>query len=202
MTNVDSDSVFTLNAASKLPYGFSYASLLNLGNQAGKKPFQDTDSYYTEQNLRWSLPAKLPLDLTLQYNMRAGKDNDRLRFGFRVRFEAVPYIERVFKAINLSYSITFHLLQIDHEKGFVWQMEHIGRIDTPYLDRRLYVAGFADHTFNQGLAGIPNNPLILEVQGGLRLIEEFYAIAEYRVNQYRVGHESNLGLGAEYVIKW
>jgi hypothetical protein len=202
LSEVDSDSVFTLNAASKLPYGFSYASLLNIANQAGSDPFDDTTGFYTEQNLRWSLPAGLPFDLTLQYNMRSGEDNDRLRFGARVRFEAIPYVEDLFKKISLAYSITFHMLQIDHEDRFVWQMEHIFRLDTPYLDRRLYIAGFADHTFNQGIAGIPDNPVILEVQGGARLIDELYAIAEYRVNQYRAGDETNLALGGEYVIKW
>ena len=57
-------------------------------------------------------------------------------------------------------------------------------------------------TFNQGIAGIPDNPAIIEVQAGARLVDELYAIAEYRVNQYRANEETNLGLGAEYVIKW
>lgn len=202
LSDVDSDSVFTLNAFSKLPWGFSYSSLTNVYNEPDRKPFYDTGTFYTEQNLRWALPADLPLDLTLQYNMRSGLKNDRLRFGGRVRFDAVPFIDKAFKAISLQYSITFHLLQLDHERGFVWQMEHIFRLDTPYLDRRLYLAGFADHTFNQDVPGGPNNPVILEAQAGVRLIEELYAIAEYRINQYRVDSESNLGLGAEYVIKW
>lgn len=201
-SKVDTDSVFTLNAFAKLPYGFSYASLLNIANQADKNPFDDTNGYYTEQNLRWALPAELPFDLTAQYNMRAGLDNDRMRFGARVRFDAVPVIKNAFKTISLVYSITFHMLQLDHEPGFVWQMEHIFRLDTPYLDRRLYLAGFVDHTFNQDVPNVPRNPAIVEVQAGVRLIEEFHAIAEYRINQYRVDHESNLGLGAEYVIKW
>ncbi|HEY8944181.1 MAG TPA: hypothetical protein VIM73_07960 [Polyangiaceae bacterium] len=202
LSEVKSDSVFTLNAAAKLPYGFSYFSLTNIMNQDGASPFQDTNGFYTEQNLRWSFPAPVPLDLTFQYNMRGGLDNDRWRFGFRWRADATPGLDAVMKAIAFSYSINFHVLQIDDDDGYVWQMEHVARLDTPYLDRRVYVAGFMDHTFNQGYDGIPENPIVLEVQGGLRAIDELYAIAEYRVNQYRVANESNLALGAEYVVKW
>lgn len=202
LTEVDSDTVFTLNASSKLPFGFSYASLLNVANQAGAAPFKETNGYYTEQNLRWALPGGLPFDLTAQYNMRGGEDNDRMRFGVRARFDAMPVIGTGFKAIGLTYSITFHMLQIDHEEEFVWQMEHIFRLDTPYLDRRLYVAGFIDHTFNQNVPNVPKNPFVLEAQAGVRLFEELYAIAEYRINQYRAGDEDNLALGGEYVIKW
>lgn len=203
LSDVKTDSVFTLNAFAKLKHGFSYFSLTNIANQADENPFHDTNGYYTEQNLRWTPEqVKVPVDLTIQYNMRGGPDNDRLRFGFRWRLEGTPVIDAAFKAIHLSYSINFHLLQLDHEDGFVWQMEHVGRIDTPYLDRRLYLAGFADHTFNQDFPDVPRNPAVIEIQAGVRLVEEFYAIAEYRINQYRVGDVTNLGAGVQYVAKW
>jgi hypothetical protein len=202
LSNVKSDSVFTLNLGAKLPLGFSYFSLLNVMNQSSESPFGDTNGYYTEQNLRFQPFAEVPVDLTVQYNLRSGDDNDRLRFGFRWLIDKTPYLGDPFKVISLSYSINFHVLQVDDEDNYVWQMEHVARLDTPYLDRRLYVAGFADHTFNQGIDGIPDNPVVLELQGGVRLVDELYAIAEYRVNQYRRNEESNLGVGAEYVIKW
>jgi hypothetical protein len=202
LSNVKSDSVFTLNLGAKLPLGFSYFSLLNVMNQSSESPFGDTNGYYTEQNLRFQPFTVVPVDLTVQYNLRSGDDNDRLRFGLRWLIDKTPYLGDPLKVISLSYSINFHVLQVDDEDNYVWQMEHVARLDTPYLDRRVYVAGFADHTFNQGIDGIPDNPVVLEVQGGVRLIDELYAIAEYRVNQYRRNEESNLGVGAEYVIKW
>lgn len=203
MTDVDSDNVFTLNTFAKLPYGFSYFSLLNIGNQAGEAAFSDTTSFYTEQNLRFTPSAVVPIDLTLQYNMRSGDENDRLRLGFRWRLDNTPYLDVAFKAIHFAFSVNVHALQFDHEDDYVWQLEHVWRLSTPYLDNRLYFAGFIDHTFNGASPpDAPASPIVLEAQLGLRLIEEFYAIAEYRINQYRVGSETNLALGAEYVAKW
>lgn len=82
-------------------------------------------------------------------------------------------------------------------------MEHIAQLVMPYLDRRFYVAGFADHTFNGAHPdGSPAAPLVMEVQAGLRLIDELHAIAEYRVNEYRVGSATNVALGAQYVARF
>lgn len=203
MSDVDSDSVFTLNALAKLPHGFSYFSLLNVMNQSGHEPLSDTSGYYTEQNLRFSPYAPVPLDLTVQYNLRSGDDNDRLRFGFLWKLHQTPIIARVFEAISLSYMINFHVLQVDHEDAYVWQMEHIAQLTTPYLDRRLYIAGFADHTFNGAHpAGAPASPLVMEIQAGLRLIDELHVVAEYRVNEYRVDSPTNLALGGQYVARF
>jgi len=202
LSEVKSDSVFTVNAFAKLLFGFSYSSLTNVLNQDKESPFGDTTGFYTEQNLRWSFPAQIPFDLTFQANMRSGPDNDRYRFGFRWRADGTPGLDKLMKKIALTYSANFHALQIDHDDRYVWQIEHVARLDTPYLDRRAYLAAFCDHTFNQGYAGIPANPIVLEAQLGLRVIDEAYLIAEYRVNQYRVGSESNIGVGAEYVVKW
>jgi len=202
LSDVKSDSVFTVNAAAKLPYGFSYFSLTNVLNQEDAEPFEDTSGFYTEQNLRWSFPAPVPFDLTVQYNMRNGADNDRLRFGFRWRADGTPGLDQVMKRIGLGYSANFHVVQVDDDDGYVWQIEHVARLDTPYLDRRVYLAAFCDHTFNQGYPGVPENPIVMEAQAGLRALDELYVVAEYRVNQYRVNNESNLALGAEYVVKW
>lgn len=203
MTNVDNDSVFTLNALAKLPYGFTYFSLLNLMNQSGHEPLSDTTGYYTEQNLRFSPHAAVPLDLTVQYNLRSGDDNDRLRFGVLWKLHDTPILEQLFDAISLTYAINFHVLQVDHEEAYVWQMEHIAQLTMPYLDRRLYLAGFADHTFNGAAPpGAPAAPLVMEIQAGLRLIDELHAVAEYRVNEYRTDSPTNIALGAQYVARF
>lgn len=203
LTEVDNDSVFTLNALAKLPYGFTYFSLLNLNNQSDEQPLSDTTGYYTEQNLRFAPSPAVPLELTVQYNLRSGDDNDRLRFGFLWKLHDTPLVDRLFDAIHLTYAVNFHVLQIDHEDAHVWQMEHIAQLTTPYLDRRLYVAGFADHTFNGAHPeGSPAAPLVMEVQAGLRLVDELHAIAEYRINEYRVESPTNIALGAEYVARF
>lgn len=200
LSEVDSDSVFTLNALVNLPHGLSYFSLLNLMNQLHHRPLAETAGYYTEQSLRYAPFSLVPLDLTLQYNLRSGDENDRLRLGLRWRLDDTPLLDDVFHLLHLTSAINFHVLQIDREDGYVWQMEYSARLSPPYLDERLYVAGFADHTFNGARPpGAPSAPLVMEIQAGVRLLDQLYAVVEYRINQYRVDSESNIALGAEYV---
>ncbi len=203
LSDVDNDNVFTLNIAAGLPHRFSYFSLLNIGNQADTTEFNDTVSYYTEQNVRWKVTDTAPIDLTVQYNMRSGEDNDRLRFGFRWRLNDTSYLSDFFKSIHLGYSINFHLIQIDDADADIWQMEHVFGMTFPYLTDRLYLAGFIDHTFNEDLPdNLPSDPMVGEVQLGLRLVENLYAVTEYRLNEYRRSDVNNLAVGFEYKIKW
>jgi hypothetical protein len=37
---------------------------------------------------------------------------------------------------------------------------------------------------------------------GYRLVENLYAVAEYRINEYRRSDVNNLALGVEDKIKW
>lgn len=105
LSNVDNDNVFTLNIASKLDNRISYFSLLNLSNQSNKAEFDDTLTYYTEQNVRWQIAENSPLDLTLQFNFRSGEHNDRHRLGIRWRLNNTNALQEFFKALNLSYAI-------------------------------------------------------------------------------------------------
>lgn len=52
LSDVDADSVFTINTAASLPNRFSYFSLTNLINQPGTGELADTTAFYTEQNIR------------------------------------------------------------------------------------------------------------------------------------------------------
>ena len=73
----------------------------------------------------------------------------------------------------------------------------------PYISNRLYLSGFIDHTFNQDLPdGYPSSPAVWETQLGYEIVDNFYAIAEYRINQYNRNDVNNLALGLEYLIKW
>ena len=203
LSDVETDTIFTLNIASKLPNRFSYFSLLNLTSQDGDGNLGDTVNYYTEQNLRWQISENSPLDLTMQINLRSGEDNDRYRFGMRWRLNNTSFLSSFFKQINTSYSIHFHLIQFDNEDAEVWQMEHVLMMKFPNLSNRLYLAAFADHTFNQDLAqGMPSSPIVAEAQLGYRIMNNFFLIGEYRLNQYRRSDVNNLAIGLEYKIIW
>jgi hypothetical protein len=203
LTDVDSDSVFTLNTAAKLPNRFSYFSLLNLYNQSSDNSLKETTSYYTEQNLRWQVSNDSPLDLTLQMNFRTGNNNDRHRLGVRWRLNNTSYLHDFFQSIHLNYAINFHVIQFDNEDANVWQMEHAFMMKFPYLSERLYLSGFADHTFNQDLPDdFPDSPIVAEMQLGFRLYENLFLISEYRLNQYRRSDVNNLAIGLEYKMIW
>lgn len=203
MNDVDNDNTITINMAAKLKHRFSYFSLTNYANQENKGELSDSNVFYTEQNVRWQIADNSPLDLTLQMNFRTGHDNDRHRLGIRWRLNNTQALSDFFKSLNLSYAINLHAIQFDSEDANVWQLEHAFRMTFPYLSDRLYLAGFVDHTFNQDLpAHFPDSPIVGEAQLGYELFDNFFAIAEYRVNQYRRSDVNNLAIGLEYKIVW
>lgn len=203
LSDVDNDSVFTLNIGADLGNRFSYFSLLNTYNQQNDNELGDTTTFYTEQNLRWKISADSPLDLTFQSNLRSGENNDRHRLGFRWRLSDTEFFKDAFDAIHLTYAINFHLVQFDHDPNHVWQMEHSFFLRAPELSDRLYLAGFIDHTFNETLPeNIPDNPVVMEAQLGYRLTGGLFAVAEWRLNQYRRTDVNNLAIGLQYKHTW
>lgn len=202
LSDVDNDSVFTLNIASSLPGRFSYFSLLNLIDDADSG-LSDTVSYYTEQNIRWKISPSSPFDLTLQMNFRTGTDNDRHRLGVRWRLNDTPVLNDWLKAINLTWAVNLHAIQFDQQPGRIFQLEHGFRMTFPYLTDRAYLAGFIDHTFNEELPeSFPDNPIVSEVQFGYRVVENLFVVAEYRLNQYRRSDVNNLAVGLQYKLNW
>ncbi len=203
LSDVENDNTLTINIASKLPNRFSYFSLTNFGNQIDQGELAETETYYTEQNLRWKIQESGSLDLTLQMNFRSGQENDRHRLGVRWRLNHFGGFKPFFDAIHLSWSANLHAIQIDNESGHVWQVEHVYRWIFPRVSERIYLAGFIDHTFNQDLPdGYPGSPVVGESQLGFRLIDNLYLISEYRINQYRRQDVNNLAVGLEYILKW
>jgi len=203
LSDVDNDSIFTLNIAAKLPARLSYFSLINLINQDGSGNISDSTNYYTEQNIRWQIAKNSPIDFTIQFNFRSGEDNDRHRFGLRWRLNDTSFLQKAFRKINLSYAINLHAIQFDHEDANVWQLEHALMMKFPWISNRLYLSAFADHTFNQNLpAHLPSSPIVAEAQLGYRIVDNFYLITEYRLNQYRTSDVNNLAIGAQYKVIW
>ena len=203
MSDVDNDNTMTINIAAKLRDRFSYFSLTNIGNQNEASELLDQDAFYTEQNIRWQVTDTSPLDLTIQLNFRSGEYNDRHRLGVRWRLHNTIALRDFFQAIHLIYAINLHAIQFDHEDADVWQIEHAFKLTFPYISDRLYLGGFIDHTFNEDLASeVPSNPIVSEIQLGYRLIENVYAVSEFRINEYRRSDVNNMAVGIEYTIKW
>jgi hypothetical protein len=203
LSDVDTDSAFTLNLAKKLPKRFSYFSLTNVYSTTGEDYLSDSLIYYTEQNLRWQVAEDSPFDLTLQMNFRSGSNNNRHRLGVRWRLNNTPALASFFESLSLSYSINLHAIQFDHEDATVMQMEHVLMMKFPSISKRLYLAAFADQTFNQNLpSGMPKNPVVAEIQLGVLLVGSLYFISEYRLNQYRRSDVNNLAIGLEYKKAW
>lgn len=200
--DTENDSYFTVNAFSTLGKRFSYFSLTNFG-KTGVGDWHRNNTYYSEQNLRFKLLPKSPFDLTAQFNIRNGSNNDRHRLGVRWRLHDSGFLREFFSSINLSYAVNLHFLQFDHEEAYVFQLEHAFFMKFPNVSDRLYLAGFMDHTFNQDLAdSFPKRPIVAEVQGGVRLFDRYYAVAEYRINDYRRDEVDNLALGLQYKLTW
>lgn len=203
LSDIETDSVATINIGANLKNRFSYFSLTNFSNQANQNELEDVTGFYSEQNIRWQIQEGSPIDLTLQMNFRGGENNDRHRLGARWRLNDTAWLKDFFQAINLNWSVNLHALQIDNEDANVWQMEHAYRMTFPAISKRLYLAGFIDHTFNQDLPdNTPSSPAVLETQVGYEVLENFFAVAEYRVNQYNRTDVNNIALGIEYLIKW
>lgn len=116
-------------------------------------------------------------------NFRGGENNDRHRLGAHWRLNDTAWLKDLFHALNLSWSINLHALQIDNEDADVWQIENAYRLTFPAISNRLYLAGFIDHTFNQDFPdNTPISPAVWETQVSYEVLENFFAVAEYRVN--------------------
>ncbi|MDO8462416.1 MAG: hypothetical protein Q7S98_06135 [Deltaproteobacteria bacterium] len=193
-------SILSIDLLANLPAHFQYFSFVNLFNPPDKNSNHDLENYFTEQNLRWFLPKKLPFALTFQWAILSGTDNDIARFGFLWQLSKTPWLDQFFQKIHMNYFINFHALQIDSAPGTGWQIEHVYNI-TPFPDffhRRVYIKGFADHNMTYG-AGGDENIWATEHQLGCRLVNWFYAIAEFRRNEF-MDKKNGVGLGLEYVI--
>lgn len=196
----DSDTDFTLVTNAPLPGGISYFSFVNV---RGTVSDGSTRFVRSEQNLRWSVSDKAPIDLNLQAILAAGNDNDQLQLGAAWRVSDTRALEKVFQRLNLTYRVNFHLKRFTSGDEKVWQLEHFFRMTFPDLTERLYISGFVDQTFDLDLPeALPANPIVAEVQLGVRLFDRFYAVTEYRVNRLRRTNEYNLAAGIEYKFRW
>lgn len=172
-------------------------------NNTGASHTSETQSFYSEQNIRWKISKTSPLDLTGQLTLRSGEDNDNFKLGIRVRFNNVKSLEAFFRKIGLMYSLNFHVLEyhpVESVRSFV-QFEHAYQwwLLPDRLNRRLYIGGFADQNFR---AGSEQDEVmwVSEHQLGIRIVDQFYLVAEFRINDFLPSDNYGLGYGLEYKI--
>lgn len=197
---VDDDTDLSLTINAPLPARFSYFSFLNLRGVIGDGGITLNR---TEQNLRWALAENFPVDLNLQAIIIEGAGNDVWQLGLGWRLDDTPYLKSFFDRINLSYRLTLHFKRFSSGDDTVWQMEHYFRMTFPWISERLYLSGFLDQTFDRDLPdAFPKNPIVTEIQLGVRLFDRFYAVTEYRINENRLSREHNLAAGVEYKFRF
>jgi len=189
-------SVYTINLAAHLPNRFNYFSFVNYTTSTGSTKNQDLEVFFTEQNLTWGFPAELPFDLIAQWVISNGLGGDLVRFGAGVQASAIPVVSSLFKQFGVFYIVHFFPMQIDSFGGYNWQIEHFYsfQILPQTLRERVFVYGFLDQNF--GPAG---NPTVHEHNLGIRLIDRFHAVAEYRHNAF-LPKQQGFGFGLEYKI--
>lgn len=193
-------SEFTINL---LANPHSRVQYFAFSNHTGASNTSETQTFYAEQNIRWKLSKTSPLDLTGQLTTRTGDDNDNFKLGLRVRFNNLKPTEAIFRKINMIYSLNFHLLEyhpVESLRSFV-QFEHAYRLMLfpEKLNRRVYIGGFADQNFR---AGSEKDEVmwVSEHQLGVRIIDEFYLVSEFRINDFLPTDNYGWGFGVEYKI--
>ncbi|MGK0297426.1 MAG: hypothetical protein ACI9XC_001029 [Gammaproteobacteria bacterium] len=198
--DVNSDSDMTVNAAVQLPARFSYFSFVNFGGlfHAGSLKFQ-----ITEQNLRWQIADQSTIDLVIQDTIRKGSDNDTIHVGARWRMSSTEVMKKIFNAIHLNYSVHLFPKRFDQREVGGWQISHAYQITFPYISDRLYLSGFLDQNINEiSSTGRKRDNIVSENQFGIRIFKKLYAVAEYRINQYRRSDNTNFGIGIEVKTNW
>lgn len=191
-------TVFTINAGAKLPNDFEYFQFLNAFS-----PFEsnetDWHAYYTEINLRRPIRKDShylkPFDWTIQYADGTFADSVG-RAGVRWRVHDTPgELGRfVNETLKLRLGVSFHLLETD---GTGCQLEYAYRRD--FCNKRVYIGGFLDHNLDEG----NRSTWVTENQIGLRLFDQWHAVAEYRYSDFSPKRfRSGVGLGLEYVIRF
>jgi hypothetical protein len=200
-------ATFTVNIFSELPYGLSYFSFVDFYNEIKHKDIEDLTIFYTEQNLYWALSKKVPLDVTIQWAIASGESyeeipSDYLRVGCQWRLSDTPVIEKIFHALNFSYSINFHLLNISatFDDYYEFQLEHIYRLDIlpDILDQRIYLAGAIKHNIRPDCDDI--SVVITEHQLGIRIYDQLHIIAEFRYNGFWPEDKVGVGFGLQYIL--
>lgn len=189
-------NVMSINMLTNLPNRLQYFSFINYQSVDESLDFSN---FYSEHNVRWQIKDTSPFDLNFQYVMRQGSLNDDLRLGVRWRISDTPKLDAFFKKIKMSYSITPMLVQfrINTNIKSMTQIEHAYKFNL-YKDI-IYLGGFADQNLVYANSKVFFK-WVTEHQLGVRMVDQLYAVVEYRVNDFLSSNNTGLGLGVEYKI--
>ena len=190
-------AVLTYNLFAKLPSGIQYFSLTNY---QGSENNSDLSVYYSEHNLRYPMLKDIPIDATYQYVGRTGLKNDKHRLGIRLRLHGIKHLKNKFNQWRIKYSVNPMFVEFGtaNEPKYATIIEHVYHVK--FFKNYLYLAGFADQNFISTSSGIETS-WVTEHQLGFRIKNEFYAVLEYRINEFD-SQPTGLGIGIEYKVKF
>lgn len=191
-------SVLTYNILANWPNRVQYFSLTNIqGSQANA----ELSNYYAEHNIRFAVSEASPFDATVQYVMKSGENNDKIRLGVRWRMNNFKALSDIMKKWNFTYSFNPMFIEygVGSDPNYFATIEHVYCVK--FLKNKFYLAGFADQNFIDISDGLKTN-WVTEHQLGYNLYNNFYVVAEYRINEYQKDQETGIGLGVEYKIQF
>jgi hypothetical protein len=190
------NSELTINALAKFNGPFEYFGFVNY---TGTEEDVDVGTFFSEQTLRWQFHKTLPFNLAFQAVLRDGSANDSYRLGLRWIANQTGGLKDFMAKIHFNYGVTLFGLQA----GYGDQLHHLVQIEHAYRfsfwENKIYISGFADQNLNHD----SDEPFtwVSEHQFGIQLLTNFYAVAEYRINEFRA-ESPGVGLGLEYVIRF
>jgi len=186
----------TVNLLADFDGRFEYFSLTNIDSEIEASDKTDSTLYYTEQNLRWKFLDDGFLSLSLQAALQSGEENDLTRGGVMVALGEIPTFKDFFKRHKMFFNINLFPIQVDQLKGYNYQVEYFYNIQlAPELfNDRLYLSGFADQNI-----GPDNTIWVTEHQLGFRTFDNFFLVAEYRINEFLSKNTGWAG-GIEYFL--
>lgn len=173
-----------------------YFGFTNFEGQAGAADSKDSALYYSEQNLRLKLTEKGILSWSFQAALQSGEQNDAFRGGILFDAGKTSLFEDFFQRHKIRFGLNFFPMQLDEQSGYNWQLEYFYNIQlAPMMTQdRLYLSGFADQNLGD------QKPLwVTEHQLGFRVIENFFLVTEYRINQF-LRKKTGMAYGLEYAL--
>lgn len=193
-------STLTINLLSSLPADFEYFSLVDYTGTPDSSRPDETEVFYTEQNLRWPIREDQIFSLSSQWVGASGPDNDLLRGGVLIRLAEAPFLKDYLDGTSNHFSINLFPLQFDRMPQNGWQIEYFYRFQIlpSIFSDRFYLSGFADQNFDSS----GKDTWVTEHQAGFRVYGDLYAALEHRYNETFPADRTGTGVGLQYLIQW
>ncbi len=188
-------STITVNSGYDFKGGSQYFGFFNLNEDFTSA---NASSFYSEQHFRLPLINKFGLDFSTLLTAIGGAGvSQNLKLGLRWRPASIPAIKRLYDKYGFWFFTSLHLIQLQsqQQRDFVPQVEYVYRVQL--VKDKLYLFGFADQDL-QHSNGL-RSTWVTEHQLGYQIKGSWFAVVEYRYNQY-LPQSSGLGFGLEYFV--